>query len=156
MVLRLNPQNGVIRMTPEDNAAAYIRLFEELADTNLDAPFDGFVNPRIHFKDPFNDFTGLDRFRRLLVKTRADVENPIFSVTHRAWSGEVLFLRWTFSGRVSHLGAWDVEGMSELRFDDQGRVLVHIDYWDASTSFYSHIPVLGWLIRMIRRKLTVL
>ena len=137
-----------------ENAQSYIRMFENLCTETITG-MDVFVCPDIRFKDPFNDITGIGTFRALLNKTLNDVTEPTFHVTHQAWDGDVLFLRWTFRGRVRVLGDWAVTGMSEIHFDAQGRVCAHIDHWDAGEQFYEKIPVIEFLLRAIKRRLRV-
>ena len=137
------------------NAKAYIQLFEEISQERL-IGIETFVSDNIHFKDPFNDLNGIKQFRKLLVKTLLEVKNPQFNVTHKAWSNGVLFLRWSFNGKVKLLGNWNIEGMSEIQFDSEGLVNKHIDYWDASENFYSKLPFVGTVIRIIRKRLKVL
>lgn len=43
-------------------------------------------------------------------------------------------------------------GMSHLRFDQRGRVVLHYDFWDSTNGFFEHLPVVGSLIRWIKRK----
>ncbi len=137
-----------------ENAQSYIRMFENLSTETITG-MDAFVCPDVKFKDPFNDITGIEKFRALLDKTLSDVTEPSFDVTHRAWDGDVLFLRWTFRCRVRVLGDWAVTGMSEIRFDAQGRVCAHIDHWDAAEQFYEKLPVVRVLLRVIKRRLRV-
>jgi len=139
-------------MTNEDSSNLYIRLFEELSMEQLEG-IEGFISNNIQFKDPFNELSGLDEFRRLLVKTLNDVKAPKFTVTHRAWSNDILFLRWSFQGEIKGLNHWNVEGMSEILFDEQGLICQHIDHWDASEQFYAKLPLIGTIIRLIRRQL---
>ena len=139
-------------MTNEDSSNLYIRLFEELSMEQLEG-IEDFISNNIQFKDPFNELSGLDDFRRLLVKTLNDVKDPKFTVIHRAWSKDILFLRWSFQGEIKGLNHWNVEGMSEILFDEQGLVCQHIDHWDASEQFYAKLPLIGTIIRLIRRQL---
>ena len=141
-------------MTKEECSALYIRLFEELSTDRLE-DIKRFVSADIHFKDPFNDLAGIDAFRRLLVKTLNDVKDPKFQVTHRAWSDGSLFLRWSFEGEVKGLNHWTVQGMSEICFDEDGLISQHVDHWDASEQFYAKLPIIGTIIRLIRRRLMV-
>jgi hypothetical protein len=43
--------------------------------------------------------------------------------------------------------------MTLLRFDKQGRVVLHQDFWDSSAGFYEHLPVLGGVMRWIKSKI---
>ena len=40
-------------------------------------------------------------------------------------------------------------GVTHLRFNDAGEIVLHQDFWDASAGFYEHVPVLGTIIRTI-------
>ena len=141
-------------MTNSDSCELYIRLFEELSMERLEG-IEGFVSADIKFKDPFNELSGLDAFRRLLVKTLNDVKGLKFKVTHRAWTENILFLRWSFEGEVKGLNYWKVEGMSEINFDERGLICQHIDHWDAAGQFYEKLPLIGTIIRIIRSRLKV-
>ena len=44
-------------------------------------------------------------------------------------------------------------GMSHLRFDGDGRIVFHQDYWDATAGFFQHVPVVGQLIGWVKRRL---
>ena len=141
-------------MTKIDSCEQYIRLFEDLSEERING-IEQFVSIDIKFKDPFNDISGLDAFRRLLVKLIDDVEGLRFEVTYRAWSEDVLFLRWTFQGKVKGIDYWKVQGMSEIVFDEQGLVCQHIDHWDASEQFFEKLPLIGTILRVIKRRLKV-
>jgi hypothetical protein len=43
--------------------------------------------------------------------------------------------------------------MTHVRFDPEGLVTLHQDYWDAGAGLYEHMPVLGRLIGAIRARL---
>ena len=45
-----------------------------------------------------------------------------------------------------------IHGASHLQFDDNGRVAVHRDYWDAAEELYEKLPVVGGLMRWLRRR----
>lgn len=41
-------------------------------------------------------------------------------------------------------------GMSHIRFDADGRVAFHRDYWDAAGGLLAHLPVIGRVVRYIK------
>jgi hypothetical protein len=41
-------------------------------------------------------------------------------------------------------------GVTHLRFDDEGRIVLHQDFWDSAEGFYRHLPVVGRIINAIR------
>ncbi|WP_043645399.1 nuclear transport factor 2 family protein [Caenispirillum salinarum] len=111
----------------------------------------------VRFKDPFHDVQGRGAMLALLERTFQDVGDVTFTITHRcmAEQGDVGFLRWHMSGRLRKLGgrAWSADGMTEVHLDTQGMVTAHIDYWDAASGLYEMLPVIGPVLRFIRRRI---
>jgi steroid delta-isomerase len=63
------------------------------------------------------------------------------------------FVRWRMTIATDSLNNGEPlvsYGMSQFRFDAQGRVLVHRDFWDAGTGIYEYLPVLGGLVKRAR------
>ena len=46
-----------------------------------------------------------------------------------------------------------IHGASHLRFGADGRVVVHRDYWDAAEELYEKLPLVGALMRWLKRRL---
>ena len=44
-------------------------------------------------------------------------------------------------------------GMSHIRFNSEGQVVLHQDFWDSSAGLFEHMPALGWMIRAVKRRL---
>lgn len=40
----------------------------------------------------------------------------------------------------------DTIGMTHLRFDEDGRIVLQQDFWDSAEGFYRHLPVVGALV----------
>ena len=140
-------------MTEEHPAAKYVRFYEALSPETV-ADLKSVVHDDVRFKDPFNDVIGLDAYTALLNAMFRAAPDIKFEVLHTAYDGDACFLRWTSRGTVEALGKdpWVIQGMSELKFSDDGRIISHIDYWDAAAQFYERIPVVGAIIRFIRRR----
>jgi hypothetical protein len=63
-------------------------------------------------------------------------------------------LVWEFYFRVERWGRAEgmiLRGVSHLKFDDAGKVIFHRDYWDAAEELYEKLPVLGALMRGLKR-----
>jgi hypothetical protein len=41
-------------------------------------------------------------------------------------------------------------GVTQFRFDADGRVLIHKDFWDAGTALWEQLPGLGGIVRRVR------
>ena len=45
-----------------------------------------------------------------------------------------------------------MRGASHLVLDPQGLIVLHRDYWDAAEELYEKLPVVGALMRWLRRR----
>ena len=109
------------------------------------------------FKDPFNDLQGTAAIVRVFEHMFATMEQPRFIVTQRIVQGDQAFLVWEFYFRLRHKRAHDeqfIRGATHLQFDAQGLVSLHRDYWDAAEELYEKLPIVGTLMRWLRRKIT--
>lgn len=129
----------------------WIGLFADLdrAGVPSAAALRGIATEDVRFCDPFNDLRGIEHLRRLLTHTRQQLPGARFEVLDSAWSDPRAYLRWRMTARVRVLGDWRVEGMSEVRFAPDGRVVEHLDHWDAAGQFYGRLPLIGSLLRWL-------
>jgi hypothetical protein len=40
--------------------------------------------------------------------------------------------------------------MTHLKFNREGRIVLHQDYWDSTAGFFEYVPILGPVIRWIK------
>ncbi len=107
------------------------------------------------FKDPFNEVRGVQPIRGIYAHMFRQVVEPRFRVTGRVQDagGAVLFWEFSFRGR-SGAETTVVRGASHLRFAADGRISAHRDYWDTGEELYAKVPLLGALVRWLRRRLS--
>ena len=135
-------------MTHADpRAAALIARYETLTLAGLDALVDLYAED-CRFKDPFNEVRGRAALRRVFAHMLATVKTPRFVVHEALVEGDQCFFGWDF-----HAGDFVIRGASHLRFDAAGLVVAHRDYWDAAEELYEKLPVLGALMRLLKRRL---
>lgn len=138
----------LVRQSPARRLARFYETFTPAALPGLDQLYA----PDARFKDPFNEVAGTAAIRRIFAHMFATTEAPRFEVTDCIEQGEQAMLGWAFHfalrGRTL-----TVRGVTHLRFDADGRVVLHRDYWDAAEELYEKLPLLGGLMRAIRRRL---
>jgi steroid Delta-isomerase len=138
----------------EAGANAYLAFWSGLTPLTLDR-LDTVTADGIHFKDPFNDVVGREAFRAVLAHMFEKTKAPTTTILHWGWGGPtVLMARWRFSAVVPVLGNWVVEGMSDIRLGSDGRVVSHVDHYDAAEQAYARLPGLGGLLGLIRRRMS--
>ena len=130
-------------------------FYEALTPSTLDQLSDHYAQ-HARFKDPFNDVVGIPAIRAIFQHMFDTLENPRF-VVHQA-SGDAAqgFLTWTLhfhSQTGKQVRAWEIHGATHVQWDADGRVALHRDYWDAAEELYEKLPVLGSLMRFLKRRL---
>ena len=107
------------------------------------------------FKDPFNEVTGLPAIEAIFTHMFETLIAPRFVVTGRVAQGAQCFLTWEFrfAFRNFHQGREQVIlGASHLVFDAECKVRLHRDYWDAAEELYEKLPLVGSLMRWLKRR----
>ena len=127
-------------------------FFESLSLQSTAALADIYTDDA-YFKDPFNEVRGLAEITRIFAHMFAQVDAPRFVVTTSVAQGEDAFLTWDFLFRMKRFSTAPqcIRGASHLRFSADGRVSFHRDYWDAAEELYEKLPVLGTLMRGLKR-----
>ena len=134
-------------------ADRYARFWENLSADTLDGLAD-VMAPGVRFRDPFNDVSGIARVREVFAETYRRLRDVEVRVTDVAAGQEACYLRWSFAYRIGRSRRrWQLDGMTEVQFDDDGRVTAHIDHWDAATQVYEKLPVIGGVLRLLRAKI---
>jgi hypothetical protein len=127
-----------------------------------------------YFKDPFNEVTGLAPIEAIFREMFVQVLEPRFKVLqaihNQAIPAEKMqnshipasatlaydaFLIWEFRFRFKGFKSEQtqmVRGSSHLSFDEERKISVHRDYWDVAEELYEKIPVLGGLMRLLKRR----
>ena len=146
------PQNEAADNSPA--VARVVEFFEGLTpETVVDLRTIYSTNAR--FKDPFNDVTGLDPIERIFQHMFVALERPRFVVTERVLQGSQCFLTWEFRFKFRRFDTDSEQvilGASHLVFDDTGLVCLHRDYWDAAEELYEKLPLVGGLMRWLKKR----
>lgn len=134
-----------------------ITLYEQLSPAQLPHLAEYYAADA-HFKDPFNDVYGVAAITQIFTHMFATLDQPRFCVLSHISQGDQAFLSWEFRfamRRWRRGQAQCIRGATLLRFDQQGRVSDHRDYWDAAEELYEKLPVLGALMRWLRQSAAV-
>ncbi len=137
------------------NLDALIDFFHGLSPESV-ARFPEFYSADAYFKDPFNEVRGVAAVQRIFTHMFEQVAEPRFVVSEKLVDDGGAMLVWTFNFRSARRGGGEtqaIRGVSHLKVDAAGKVSYHRDYWDAAEELYIKLPVLGMLMRGLRRAL---
>jgi hypothetical protein len=134
--------------------AQVVAYFEHLSPQSV-AQLARFYAPQARFKDPFKDVVGLPAIQEVFTHMFVALLAPRFVVTQQITQGAQCFLTWEFHFQFpSHRVGQDqvIMGASHLVFDSQGLITLHRDYWDAAEELYEKLPLVGTLMRWLKRR----
>ena len=109
------------------------------------------------FRDPFNDVRGTEAIKVVFRHMFETLHGPRFTILETVAEGDDAFLVWDFDFRIKSLRPrhWRrIRGTSHVRFGPDGRVTYHRDYWDAAGELFSGLPLVGWLMRALVRRMS--
>lgn len=134
--------------------ARVVAFFETLTPASI-AQLATIYEPQAHFKDPFNDVRGVAAIGQIFSHMFDTLDRPRFTITHQVIQGQQCFLTWEFRlffKSRQRKQEQVILGCSHLVFADSGRISVHRDYWDAAEELYEKLPLIGSLMRWLKRR----
>ena len=142
---------------PAANAATVARIvtfFETLTPAST-ADLGVFYDAQARFKDPFNDVQGIAAIQAIFEHMFVALTAPRFVVTGQVLQGSQCFLTWEFRFFFKNFKQNTEQvilGASHLLLSPQGLITLHRDYWDAAEELYEKLPLVGGLMRWLKKR----
>ena len=143
-----------MKHTISPRLARVVNFYESLTEASL-ADLRTLYAPDAYFKDPFNEVQNIEAIHTLFTHMFVSLHDPRFIVQTRIEQGADAFLTWEFRFRIKRFRpelTQVIRGASHLRFDAHDRVCFHRDYWDAAEELYEKLPVIGALMRFLKKR----
>lgn len=132
-----------------------VETFENLSPQGVEA-LGAIYASDARFIDPFNDVRGLPEIQRIFRHMYQTLENPRFIITERIAQDRQCFLTWEFRFCFTGFKKGQEQcilGGTHLVLNSSGHITSHRDYWDAAGELYEKLPVVGGLMRWLKRKI---
>lgn len=146
---------GVVFSNPDDGRRATDRfsaLYSDLNEENVRKRVRETYAPDAWFNDTIATEVGIDAIEKYMLKTARGAQAIKATVQDVAVSGPDCYVRWSMEVRSKNLADGQptvTEGISQLRFDKNGRIVLHQDFWNPAAGIYQHLPLLGPAIRYV-------
>ncbi|MEI6714219.1 MAG: nuclear transport factor 2 family protein [Verrucomicrobiota bacterium] len=147
--------------SPEETVA--VERFKEFLRKVGDVRFVSENARKVYSDDAFLDDTlvvhhGAAAIEKYFLKTATTVSAFKVQIDDVSRSGSNYYVRWTMEFAAPALSGGELVhsvGISQIRFNPEGKVAFHQDFWDSGKNFYAHLPVVGGVIGLIRRRLQI-
>lgn len=159
LVLTAPPKSVVFVSGSAEEQAALARLeayFAAMTAASVRDQTALVYAPEAWLYDNLAIVSGAPAIEKYFAKAAADVRALSVEFLQTTHDGPDYFVRWRMSVEAEALNDGQPMvsyGITQFRFDEQGRVLVHRDFWDAATGLYEYIPGLGGMILSLRSRL---
>ena len=143
---------------PTETISAFTEFLSELGSKKTGVRAGQLYASELHFSDALMMTRDHDRvvehFQGLVdAGTTVQVE-----ILQTLISEADVYLIWSMQAEFTPVRQSVVSytiGVTHLRFNEAGRVVLHQDFWDTGLGFYQHIPVLGRVVKSINRRFVV-
>ena len=151
--------SGLERNGPGEKAA--LERFKSFLQGIGDVKYVRENTLKVYAADAYLDDTlvvhhGAAEIEAYFVKTSETMTSYQVTIDDVARSGNDYYVRWTMVFAAPALsGGKPVHsvGVSQIRFNREGKVAFHQDFWDSGKNFYAHLPVVGGAVGFVRKRL---
>lgn len=137
----------------EEGLARFRASYADLTSATLPEDIRSAYADRLYFNDTLHTFSQLEDLVGYMEKTGGSLSESSVEVQQVIQDGADVYVRWTMefksraAGRNIHSRSI---GISHLRFDEDGKVILHQDFWDSGHALYAHLPIVGFFVRRAR------
>ena len=155
-----------------DNYLAQVKTLPSTADQDVRKAFGTVFNDfkagatetniralyaeKIYFNDTIKIIDNIDELIEYMVESAQHVNSTKVEILDVIKGSNDYFIRWSMVMDMNIKGK-DINshsiGMSQLRFNNQGKIIFHQDFWDSSEAFYEHLPYFGRLVKKVKSML---
>ncbi|AOE48964.1 hypothetical protein KS2013_236 [Kangiella sediminilitoris] len=158
---RVNNFLDVIKTIPatsdhKDPAEHFGHLFKNFHKDAREEVIRDVYAKEFYFNDTFKTFTDIEELIPYMEETAENVETTTVEILDVSKSDTDYYLRWKmvmkFTAKGRDINSVSI-GMTQLRFNEDGKIILHQDYWDGAEGFYQHLPYIGYFVRKVRDSL---
>lgn len=145
--------------TPGENPtalASFGKFLQNIHDkAYLEENTSKIYAPDAYLNDTLVTHRGPEEIKTYFLSTADTMTSYQLTIDDTATSGADHYIRWTMNFSAPKLNSGKPiisTGVSHVRLNNSGQVIIHQDYWDSGTNIYGQIPLLGGVIETIRRR----
>jgi len=110
----------------------------------------------VFFNDTLKTVRGVEEVEEYLAASAEAIDKGTVEFEDLVADGGNYYFRWVMTLRFQRFARGEDKrsvGMTHVRFDGAGKVVLHQDFWDSTGGLFEHVPVLGWMLRRAKKRL---
>jgi len=140
----------------DDVEAKFLKVYKNLKTGANEEFIRETYAEQLYFNDTLRTIYHVDDLIDYMTHTASMIKSTKVKILDTAYSGTDYYIRWEmimeFKARSKDVYSKSI-GMSQLRFNQEGKIVFHHDFWDSTEGLYQHLPYIGYLIRKVRNRL---
>ncbi len=143
-------------MVEQEGLARFKAFWSDLSEERVKEWLPQVYAENVWFNDTVKTITNRSGLLDYMLHTANMVKSTSVDVRDIAATDEGYYVRWVMTvepANPRYGEKWVSIGMTHIRLNEAGEVMLHQDYWDAAGGLYEHFPALGWMIRNIKARL---
>jgi hypothetical protein len=142
--------------TIDEGLESFIQGYGDLAHEDLRARITALYAEELYFNDTIHTYTERADLVDYLGRTGDALDESVVEVKQVLRDGSDVFVRWSMDFKLSAVGR-EIHsrsiGVTHLRFNDLGQVVLHQDFWDSGHALYAKLPLVGFFIRQAHARM---
>lgn len=140
----------------EEQAAIelFVSLYTTYTEDNVRRHVRDLYAQDAYYRDSFTEMHGIDNIEAYLIQGTHIMHNLTFDLQDVAVHDGNYYFRWItrFSQKRKKDEVTHLPGVSHVRFNKEGKIIFHQDFWDAGV-IYERLPVVGFFIRWLKKRM---
>ena len=108
-----------------------------------------------YFIEGVFEIRGIKPIQRIFAHMYVALDKPRFVITKKIVEDNTCFLAWDFKfymKKYNKTTEQTIRGGSHLILNTEGKIVSHRDYWDAAEELYEKLPLVGALMRWLKKQ----
>ena len=132
------------------------KIFSNFKQGATEANIRSVYAEKLYFNDTLKIIDDLDTLVVYMSESADHVNSTTVDILDVMRSESDYFIRWSMKMELDVKGKNIFShsiGMTQLRFNEAGKVVFHQDFWDSSEAFFEHLPLLGRFVKKVKTML---
>ena len=142
--------------TEHEVAATFGKIFSNFKQGAIEENIRSAYAEKLYFNDTFKIIEDIDELVVHMSESADHVNSTTVDILDVMRSEHDYYIRWSMKMDLIVKGK-DIFshsiGMTQLRFNEAGKVVFHQDFWDSSEAFFEHLPFMGHFVKKVKSML---